>query len=227
MLDVHHFVEGYVELNVAGSWLDRLHVSAVVHGPRSAASDWNRRRQYDPRKPASIDTSTDGIGRRAETPGTARVPHLRRTSANKRTDAHKQRLKEVPVAPHNRIKAGRSQQSFERRQFHGIVPTAELVHDRCVASMLLSEPEGQLVLVSLPPPDLFGGVAAVAVDSTAIGPDVGCTPFSRRIVAHRDEQHATRRERDCNGQLPAGTPNSSSTAGRPRLCRVILASRSG
>src|SRR6185437_406482 len=81
-----------------------------------------------------------------------------------------------------------------RLQFHGIVPTAELVHDGCVASTLLSEPEAQIVLVSLPPPDLFGGVVAVAVDSTPIGSDVGSTPFDRRIVAHRDEQHATRRE---------------------------------
>src|SRR6185312_1386048 len=72
MVDVHHFVEGYVELNVAGRWLEHLHVSAVVQGSSSAASEWNRRHQYDPRNPASIDTSTDGNRRQAEAPGSAR-----------------------------------------------------------------------------------------------------------------------------------------------------------
>src|SRR5262245_49773986 len=76
-------------------------------------------------------------------------------------DAGEQGLKEVLIASQYSSKPRFTHGAFQHEERHGVVASPKLVNDRRLVTVALSEAEGQVILISVPPPHLFGAVMAV------------------------------------------------------------------
>lgn len=80
------------------------------------------------------------------------------------------------------VKARLSQQRFKPGEGHGVVAAMKLMNDRWRVGMLLRLAEGEIVLIAVPPPDLLGGIGALAHRAGAIRMMIGAPPLDRGVI---------------------------------------------